>query len=119
MPADISVQDPLQEILGYLNFSSGATDPKFLRNLNEFWQALESADNPPDQVWRVAQQILGEKLDSLSRDSPTFRDAAQARAVLRLVFDELLPAYRTHHHRFIVSSNRLRTVAAAVHRPRR
>ena len=96
-PAVLFEQAPLQEILGYLNFSSGATDPKFLRNLNELWKAIELAGVSPEKSCKIAHQLLCEKLNALSRESTTFRDAAQAQAVLRLLFDELLPAYRKHH----------------------
>ena len=32
----------LEEAVGYLNFSSGASDPKFLRNINALFRAIES-----------------------------------------------------------------------------
>ncbi len=87
----------LQEILGYLNFSSGASDPKFLRRLNELWAALESAGTPPNESWRVAHQLLSRRLTELSSHSPAFQDSQQALAVLQLLFDGLLPAYREFH----------------------
>ena len=33
----------LQELLGYLNFSSGSPDAQFLRNLNLLYGSIESA----------------------------------------------------------------------------
>ena len=32
----------LEEMLGYLNFSSGAPDPKFLHNFNELFRRIEA-----------------------------------------------------------------------------
>ncbi len=99
MTLPIKIADPagLQEILGYLNFSSGVSDPKFLRGLNELWGAIEVADGQPKPSWQVARQLLGKKLDELSASSAAFRDADQARSVLKILFDEALPAYREFH----------------------
>lgn len=41
-------------------------------------------------------------LSSLEESSPAFRDVHQARSVLRLVFEGVLPAYR-HHHRDLLA----------------
>ena len=39
----------LEAILGYLNFSAGATDARFLRNLNEAYRLfLAASDGPGD-----------------------------------------------------------------------
>src|SRR5262249_44433387 len=44
------------------------------------------------------RQELTRKLDALATEGTgAFRDVTQARAVLGIVFDGLLPAYRTHH----------------------
>ena len=88
------------EILGYLNFSSGASDSAFLRRLNELWEAIETGGVPAEQSWQVVYESLAGKLDELAATTPAFRDADQARAVLRLVFDEVLPAYGRHHRDF-------------------
>jgi hypothetical protein len=90
--------DPgLQEILGYLNFSSGASDPKFLRNLNSLWTSIEAGGASPNESWRIACDVLTKKLAELAARSPAFRDADQARSVLKLLFNEALPAYRAFH----------------------
>ncbi len=98
LPAGIADRAPLQEILGYLNFSSGASDPAFLRRLNELWGAIEAAGISVDQSCLVAQQLLTAKLNELAGSAGAFQDAEQASAVLGLVFDQVLPAYRQHHH---------------------
>ncbi len=82
----------LKDILGYLNFSSGAGDPRFQKNLDRLhlWFALDNG------VPRI-QGLLAERLAALATTSPAFADSDQARQVLALVFDRALPAYRQHH----------------------
>src|SRR5262245_53627821 len=97
LPLEIADSVPADEILGYLNFSSGASDPRFLRVLNELWQRLDSAGAAEADRCAAAKDLLLNKLDRLANTNPAFRDADQARRVLPLVFDQLLPAYRAHH----------------------
>lgn len=96
-----------EEILGYLNFSSGTSDPRFLANLNKLWASLESPPPaprrkrkpaaPPEPLWRRLHRALAAALAQLHAGGEAFRGIQQAEAVLRLVFDEALPAYRRHH----------------------
>ncbi len=86
----------LEQVLGYLNFSSGAADPQFLANLNAlFERAAATAAGTP--LWLEVGRILTDRLGQLQGQTPTFHDAAQASAVLELVFDRTLPAYREFH----------------------
>lgn len=82
----------ITEILGYLNFSSGAGDARFQKNLDRLatWFAFD-AGQP-----RI-RKLLSERVEILSTSSPAFKNSDQARAVLALVFDRVLPAYRRHH----------------------
>lgn len=92
----------VQEILGYLNYSSGAPDPRFLSSLNRLFELIEAA--PPrrrgarmpswQQLSAVIQQGTAELRDS---SQPAFQHLEQAEAVLSLVFGEVLPAYRKFH----------------------
>ena len=95
------------DILGYLNFSSGAPDPRFLGNLNELFSGIDvlraksatartrrTAQQP---TWLALGQMLGLALDRLQGSSEAFRQVEQARAILDLVFQTTLPAYRQHH----------------------
>ncbi len=97
LPAGIAEQAPLQEILGFLNFSSGANDPAFLKNVNELWCAMEAGGVPEAERCTVAKKLLEQKLAELAGKSAAFENAEQVSSVLRLVFDEVLPAYRRHH----------------------
>jgi hypothetical protein len=85
----------LDQVLGYLNFSSGAPDPQFLANLNRLFEwAADRADLP---LWLAVGRRLTDRLRALAANSPAFADAQQASSVLELVFDRALPAYREFH----------------------
>ncbi len=85
-----------QEVLGYLNFSSGSFDPKFLRNVNHLFQAA-LARNPGTTAWLSVRQILEARLTALEGSSAAFADVNQARQVLALAGDHALPEYRRFH----------------------
>lgn len=96
----------LQEVLGYLNFSSGNPDPRFLQGVNhlfglagEILGQAAKAQQPSgaEPTWRALAHLLTGGLEELRHTSDTFRQADQAQAVLRLALDELLPAYRRFH----------------------
>jgi len=97
----------LEEIAGYLNFSSGAEEPRFLANLNALFGLLEAhpAEGDADDqgkshaepTWRALAGLIQAGLARLRGSSEAFRQLEQAEAVRRLVFDEVLPAYRRHH----------------------
>ncbi len=77
-----------QELLGYLNFSGGRPDTKFQRQLNEFIASV---------TWSKVPDALQQLLEHLHQTAPAFSDVAQAQSVLKLVFSDVLPAYRVHH----------------------
>ncbi len=95
--ANAGSQQKLQELVGYLNFSSGAADTRFLGNLNRLYGEVDTEGVPPGELGPVVQRRLAEGIDLLNRTSPAFRDVEQARAVPGLVFDHFLPAYREFH----------------------
>ena len=107
-----------QEVLGYTNFSSGSSDPRFLRNLDRLFDQVESAGTPPGESARVVHRQLVAKLSELSASSAAFADPGQARGVLSLVFDEVLPAYREHHRDLQFPSARRRVAATIFRRSR-
>src|SRR3954453_13484217 len=94
----------VEQILGYLNFSSGAADVQFLGNLNQLfaWVAIQKSGTP---IWFEAGRLLTDRLAALRTSSPTFRDAEQAASVLELVFDQTLPAYRRFHRDLLFHRN--------------
>jgi hypothetical protein len=90
----------LTEVLGYLNFSSGAADARFQKNLDRLnrWLVPAEIQEAELSAGRPALcSLLETRLDSLAKISAAFRNSDQARAVLSLVFDKVLSAYRRHH----------------------
>ncbi|MGA2799367.1 MAG: hypothetical protein ABSE63_17430, partial [Thermoguttaceae bacterium] len=87
----------VEEILGYLNFSSGAPDPTFLKNLNNLFAGIDTNNNGGEPAWRRLGTVLREALPGISDTSEAFRSAEQAEAVVGLVFFHALPGYRLHH----------------------
>jgi ketosteroid isomerase-like protein len=95
--------DVAARVLGYLNFSSGAFDPAVWGGMNELYATVEGGagagggtGEAPD-AWRQVVGYLARRLDELERHAPAFRDASQARGVLRLLGDGVLPGYRQFH----------------------
>ncbi|MFM8892902.1 MAG: hypothetical protein ACKOTB_15040, partial [Planctomycetia bacterium] len=95
--------DPAALLLGYLNFSSGAFDPGVWQAMNGLFASVEADSGPegevaesPDAAMRVAQE-LRRRLSALQSEAAAFRDATQARVLLDLLFEGLLPAYRAFH----------------------
>ncbi len=86
----------VEQILGYLNFSSGAPDPRFLANLNRVFEWV--GDGRRDlAIWRAAWDALENDLAGLASTSATFQNAEQAVSVLRLVRDHVVPGYFAFH----------------------
>jgi hypothetical protein len=92
-PAEIHAG--LNDVVGYLNYSSGSPQPAFFRQLNSVWTWL--ASQGAEEPWRRLREVLSRHLDAVQGTASAFRDVEQARAVLRLVWNELLPAYRRFH----------------------
>ena len=86
----------LDDIAGYLNFSSGVSDPKFLDRLNSLFRSIELRAPSEDSGAIFADWLMG-ALDRLQRDSVAFADVTQARLVVELLVGPLLPAYRAFH----------------------
>lgn len=94
---DSKATETLDQVLGYLNFSSGATDNKLLENLNNLYDRFLPQDSTaPD--WKCICQALGQRLNDLEGESSAFQDAEQARAVLSLTESDVIPGYM-HFHR--------------------
>lgn len=92
------VSNCVRDILGYLNFSSGASDTAFLRSVNEVFRAIAASRQPADPpAWKLFRRLLEQGLSVLRGSSEAFRQADQAEAVLHLVFDGVLPEYRRFH----------------------
>ncbi|WP_425615009.1 hypothetical protein NA78x_004897 [Anatilimnocola sp. NA78] len=86
----------LDKVLGYLNFSSGATDPQFLASLNLLFEQVDQ-QSLGDRSWQRLYEFLQRELGHIHATNPAFQDVQQATAVLELTFEKFLPAYREFH----------------------
>jgi len=92
------VRNSVRDVLGYLNLSSGASDAAFLRAVNEVFRATAASRRQADPpAWKLFRHVLQQGLCELGGTSEAFRQTEQAEAVLRLVFDGVLPEYRRFH----------------------
>ena len=91
---DPEICTALDQIVGYLNFSSGASDPQFLSNLNLLFA---HQDKKPAEEWYFAYELLSQHLQQIEmgeRKSP-FNEVTQARQIV-----ELLPSFLVAYHQF-------------------
>jgi hypothetical protein len=95
--SDVALSALLEEAVGYLNFSSGASDPKFLRAVNTLFAAAQCNCDDKKQPAAVLCDWFERRMDELSGSASAFGDVSQARAVARLLCGHLLPAYRAFH----------------------
>lgn len=87
----------VREALGYLNFSDGREDPTFLKHLNEIWRQLPKRRQSPEEM----AQVLLTNLDELQKSEAAFAEISQARRVIELTIDQLLPAYKQFHQNLL------------------
>ena len=86
--------DALQQVLGYLNFSSGRSDPQFLVALDAIDAQLPTDETPR---WQRILTYLDVELTRLATDVPAFKESSQATAVLQLLTKEIIPGYLDFH----------------------
>lgn len=87
-----NADDPSRRVLGYLNFSSGQAEPRFLSALDALFRS-SSASNTPH--WMAVCDTLRLAMNEVSDDS-AFSDVDQARDVLQHL-EQLCPAYEQYH----------------------
>lgn len=92
----IEDEQALDQVLGYLNFSSGNADSKFLRNLNRLWESTVPA-GAATPGWQLVGQRLRDRLTAVAGQAGAFQDASQATAVLGLAFDQVVTRYLHFH----------------------
>lgn len=97
------IERSLDQVLGYLHFSSGKADPKAFAALNQWamqFYAQMEGNGSPSGLGPLAERLRGDltnRLDALAESSAAFRDPIQAREVLAHVYDRVLPGYLKHH----------------------
>ncbi len=86
----------LEDAVGYLNFSSGTSEPNFLRHINELFCLLESKSSRDQSLNELIRRLLA-TIDRLESAGGAFAEATQARYVVEILANKLLPAYREFH----------------------
>ncbi len=82
-------------ILGYLNFSSGAEDAAFLKQLDEVFDWLEQ--RKIRFPYTTAGEMLQKRLQQLRKTNLAFSDAQQADRAVRLLHEKVVPGYLKFH----------------------
>ena len=93
------------DIVGYLNFSDGRFDPQFYRSVDAAYHHLATqadrriaaAAGSPSPLWRQFADWLKAETARLTGSVPAFAQSTQARTVIDLAFDHVLPDYRNFH----------------------
>ena len=86
----------IQEILGYLNFSSGARDVRFFTAMS---QAFESASPQTSEPrWKSVVNALQENLAQLALSNEAFKRSEQASRLLAFVKDSFIADFRAFHY---------------------
>ncbi|HEV8058788.1 MAG TPA: hypothetical protein VGP68_02890 [Gemmataceae bacterium] len=93
--AKLERRTPLAGLLGYVNFAAGKPDARFRHNLSDAYAVIEQHGEA--RPYETLERVLRSRLQTLNKTEAAFRDSTQAEAVLELVFQHLLPAYRQHH----------------------
>ncbi|MGV3485636.1 MAG: hypothetical protein ACO1RT_14565 [Planctomycetaceae bacterium] len=93
-----TLRGALHQVVGYLNFSGGTSDPKTLAAWNSLYASAvhgKPLSGPP--AWLVIRQWLEETTAELAEaaESPSYYD--QTFLLIRLLFSDTLPAYIDRH----------------------
>ncbi len=104
---ELAVQKATEQIVGYLNFSSGSEDASFAKNLNRLFCFVSSNVNDTGNCACVVFERLNAEISRLACTA----DAAmcrpdQARFVLELTSRKLLPAYLAYHRDLMFHQDR-------------
>ena len=89
---DAGLSALLEVAVGYLNFSSGASDPKFLCAISTLFEAVECNCDSGQQPASVLCDWLEQRMKELATSASAFGDVSQPRSVVCLLRDHLMPA---------------------------
>ena len=94
------LQAALEAAIGYLNFSSGAHDPRFFCALD---QLLVEVPPVSEGVFNglALEGILTRGVARLKGKSPAFSDTTQAEQIMELVFSHVVPTYLKFHEEIL------------------
>ncbi|WP_166828364.1 hypothetical protein [Thalassoroseus pseudoceratinae] len=80
-------------LMGYLNFSRGEANAEFQRGVNDLCRELGPGWRPHE----LRDSLLA-SLEHAPTQNAAFQDVGQAKAVIDLTLNRLLPTYREFHH---------------------
>ncbi len=101
MPASsppTTLRDALHQVVGYLNFSGGTSDPKTLAAWNVLYASAahgKPLSGPP--AWLIIRQWLEETTAELAEAAANPSHYDQTFKLIRLLFSDTLPAYVDRH----------------------
>ena len=95
---DPLLETRLKEIVGYLNFSAGSSDGRFLANLNEVFRQVASHQEPGESPLQALVDLIEQRGEQLHRQGGAFEQLGQFRGVLGIVRQRFLADYRRFHH---------------------
>ena len=95
--ASLKDQIDLLKVVGYLNFSNGKPDARFQKAWNQAQAFVAGIDSV--QPWNTLCQWLLEQCPTIAtQGGSAFQDLDQARTVLAMLPNQLIPAYKSFHH---------------------
>lgn len=98
LPPPQLLNESLQRLAGYLNFSSGSSDPAIAATWNLVYDHASQGDPLSGlPAWLVVKDWMLETLDELRSEKPAFANISQAQRIVHLLWTELLPAYLDFH----------------------
>ncbi|TWT83379.1 hypothetical protein CA13_48440 [Planctomycetes bacterium CA13] len=98
LPPPDAMIDSLRRLAGYLNFSSGSSDPAIFAAWNHVYEQAAGGDPlSGPAAWLVLRDWLNETLDRLQAEQAAFREISQAQRVVKILWSDLLPAYLDFH----------------------
>ena len=92
--ADQDFKKAIEQIVGYLNFSSGSPDPSFTRNLDLLFANFQNEAAPHEMVLK---QLRTSTQNLSTEDRGAFRSTEQAQHVLQIACECGIPKYLQHH----------------------
>ena len=99
-------QNTSEKILGYLNFSSGVSDPTFVSCVDQVFANLaQTSDSDSTTANHFHQWLKSEIETHQSYPDAKIKNFDQALAVIDLVFENILPSYLRHHKDLLFHQN--------------
>ena len=92
---DLDCQKAIEQVVGYLNFSSGSPDAAFTRNLDSLFAGCQCDERPVYEA--VLNRLIAATEKLKHADNGAFRSTEKVEQVLRLAVERVIPEYLQHH----------------------